>query len=741
MTNPPSTAVFPEERRLATVLFADIQGFTTLAERLDFEVVTDLIKAVWLKIDTVLEDHDGYIDKHIGDAVMAVWGAPYAGENDAEQAVHAGLAIQRALIELISESDLPNVSEVRLRVGINTGMVLAGYVGKRPEYTVMGNTVNVASRIQQLAEAGTVVISDATYRLVHGDFRVRRIADPLHLRGKVELVQAYLVEGVTEQPSRMRYRSLGSLETHMVGRDAELERLQKIFDDVVSSETPQMTLISGDVGMGKSRLLWEFSNWVEAGEQPVTVLSARALAQITQVPFYLWKSIWNLRFGIQDSDSQEVQRYKLLGELQKIWAHRLGPTSSIEAAHLIGSLMGIDWPDSPFLAQYNDDLASRLKRTGELTRELARRICSFSPLVLVLDDLQFADPSSLALLAGLFDPPDLRIPLMVLAGARLEFTKHNPRWLNIANLIHLEPLPVNVETVAMAYPALHRLPEEILQLIAELADGNPYFMEELAKTLLQTGMLHRIDQSGAAEAGVSTGAGQTTETTNAAGQPQGASEDRLSPAELLTYLRENTPESLRGMLQARLDGLTHETRAIALLASVSGRVFWVGAVLEAAKVMEKEGDPVLANLPKGVLDRLVQDSLRQLARSELAFPRANSTYASEQEYIFKHSMLREVAYSLIPRRLRPRYHLAVAQWLSNHRNPDMRAMAGSHYEQAQVYDEAARCYEASADLALIRGAPQEAKKMLAHARELRQMQDKAIASKIKPEVKEDAGRK
>jgi class 3 adenylate cyclase len=716
MTNPPA-AVFPEERRLATVLFADIQDFTALAERLDFEVVTDLIKAVWLKIDTVLEDYGGYIDKHIGDAVMAVWGAPFAGENDAEQAVHAGLAIQRALNEFVAETTPPYIQEVRLRVGINTGMVLAGYVGKRREYTVMGNTVNVASRIQQLADAGTVVISDATYRLVHGDFRVRRITDPLHLRGKTELIQAYLVDGVAEQPSRMRYRSLGSLETHMVGRDVELARLEKIFEEVVSSEVPQMTLVNGDVGMGKSRLLWEFSNWVEAGDQPAKVLSARALAQITQVPFYLWKSLWTLRFGIQDTDPPEVQRGKLQQELQKIWARQLGPASSVEAAHMIGSLIGIDFPESPFLAKYRSDPAARLKRTIELTRELFRRICKFAPLVLVLDDLQFADPSSLAILAGLFEPPEISMPLMVLVGARPEFTLHNPRWLNISNLIHLEPLAVNIETVSAAYPALRSLPEEILRLIADLADGNPYFMEELAKSLIQSGALHEVGHSSS-----------ETEIQNAA-------------AHLLARLREHTPESLRGMLQARLDGLTHEIRAVALLASVAGRVFWVGAVLAAARVVDKEADPVLANLPEGVLDRLVQDSLRQLARAELAFPRANSTYASEQEYIFKHSMLREVAYSLIPRRLRPRYHLAVAQWLSTHRNPDMRAMAGSHYEQAQVYDEAASCYVASAELALIRGAPQEAKSMLAHAEELREMHVKAIAGTIKPERKDGSKRK
>jgi len=170
MSTPP--APYPEERRLATVLFADIEGFTQISEQMDFELVSDLIKAVWQRVDAVLEKHGGYIDKHIGDAVMAVWGAPRAAEDDAERALTAALALQSALREFSAHSNRPGASELLMRVGVNTGPVLAGYVGTRGEYTVMGDTVNVASRLETSAESGTVVISESTYRLVRGAFRV-----------------------------------------------------------------------------------------------------------------------------------------------------------------------------------------------------------------------------------------------------------------------------------------------------------------------------------------------------------------------------------------------------------------------------------------------------------------------------------------------------------------------------------------------------------------------------------------
>ncbi|RPI33867.1 MAG: hypothetical protein EHM70_04715 [Chloroflexota bacterium] len=684
MPSPLPNKSYPEERRLASILFADVQGFTALAERLDYETVGDLLKEIWLKLDDIIQVHGGYIDKHIGDAVMAVWGAPYAGENDAERAVAAALDLQNALKDYAETSDQPGAKELQIRVGINTGQVLAGYVGVNNEYTVIGDSVNVANRLEQAAEVGTVLISESTYRLVRGMFQIRRLG-PLQFKGKTEPISTYLVEGVLPVEGRMRYHSVGSMETCMVARDAELVTLDNAYQQALKSTTPVPVLITGEAGIGKSRLLMEFTSHLEVDESSFLLLSARALAQTTRVPFYLWKSILYSLFGIRDDDPPEVAQEKFQSGIRMYWGTKTSPISWVEAAHLIGSLTGITWPDSRFLAETDNNPAARLKRAYELTRDLLCRMCTNHRTVLVLDDLQWADSGSLDLLAFLLQPGMFALPLLVLTAARPEFVRQQPRWANVSQMISLTPLPVKAEMVAGAYPDLRSLPNEVLVELITRSDGNPYFLEEMAKGLIKWGI----------------------------------AEGNYTPSEIIERLRTQPPESLRAMLQARLDGLSREARAVALLASVVGRVFWVGAVKAAARPAAGMGTGPLMVMPSSVIDRVIQDSLRQLVRAELAFPRAGTQFSNDQEFIFKHSLLRDVAYSLIPHRYRMQYHLAVAQWMSDRPNPDFKLMAAEHFEQAGVLFEAALQYEQASKVAQTRGFTKEADAMLSRARTLR----------------------
>ncbi len=685
MTSPLPLTQFPEERRLASVLFAEVQGFTGLADKLDYETISDLIKSVWLRLDEVIAAHGGYIDKHIGDAVMAVWGAPYAGENDAEHAVAAALALQSSLNEFTGNLSQPQAKEMKIRVGINTGTVLAGYVGLRNEYNVMGDTVNIAAQLEQAAEPGTVLINESTYRLVRGVFRIRRLA-PLQLKGKNEPVSAYQVEGVLPQPSSLRYQGIGSLETHMVGREAEMTRLDKLYRQALMADRPTLVIVTGEAGMGKSRLLMEFTSQLEVEEPAFTLLSARALAQASRVPFFLWKSLWHNRFSLGDDDPPEIAREKFLRELQKLWGKQLGPVSVIEAAHLIGNLTGLQWPNSKYLGAYDEDPEGRVKRAFELTRELLCRACEIRPTVLLFDDLQWADSGSLNLLQYLLQPVFPQLPMLILAGARPEFLRQQPRWANVAKVVTLDPLPINASGVATAYPDLRGMQEEVLDELASRADGNPYFLEEMVKSLVKTGMT---------EAG-------------------------HSPQEIVEKLRDQPPESLRVMLQARLDALSREARSVALLASVVGRVFWVGAVIAAARAAAGSGTGPLVYMPTTVVERVIQDALRQLVRAELAFPRASSRFSGDQEYIFKHSLLRDVAYTLVPHKNRKQYHLAVAHWLVDRVDPDFKLMAADHYERAGAFFDASHLYENAAQYATSRGATKEAEKLHARAQSLRE---------------------
>jgi len=674
----------PEERRLATVLFADVQGFTTLAERLDFETVSDLIKEVWFRLDAVIESHGGYVDKHVGDGVMAIWGAPHAGEDDADSAVRAAIHLQEALKTYAKESSRSEARELKLRVGINTGMVLAGYVGLREEYAVMGDTVNVARRLEEKAEAGTVLISASTYQLIRGSYKVRSLED-LQLKGKSGVISAYEVEGLITQPSKVRYRSPAGLETVMVARDVEVDRLYNFYNQAMKSDNPTLVLVTGEAGIGKSRLLMEFTSQLEVEEPSLIVMSARALAQAARVPFFLWKSLFHNRFGLQENDSPETIQKKFLRGIDYLWGPRPSDASSEEAAHFIGTLTGIQWPDSPYLTEYHDAPEPRTRRSFDLIREMLRRASADCPLVILLDDLHWADEGSLAVLTHLISEGDDNFRLLVLAGARPELMAKQVQWANMARVITLKPIPVSSEIVGSAYPTLSELPKPILGELAYRSDGNPYFLEELVKSLVKSGLL----------------------------------EPGHSDSEIIDQLRSQPPESLRALLQARLDGLFVEAREVLLLASVVGRVFWVGAVLAAARSSRSEGTGFLKPIPSRV-ENLIQDALQQLEWAELVFPRAGTKFSDEQEYIFKHSLLRDVAYNLLPHKYRRQHHLAVARWLAKRRDPDFRIMVASHLDKAQMFVEASKQYEIAAREAQARGAAQEAKWLLDQATEMKE---------------------
>lgn len=665
---------YPEERRQATVLFADLVGFTPLAERLDFETVTYLIKEIWQRLDAIILQHNGYIDKHLGDGIMAVWGAPFAGEDDVERALSTALEMNQSFQAWTQQTEQESARVLQLRIGVNTGMVLATYIGlpsdSRPaEYTVIGDTVNVASRLEEMAEPGTILTTESTYRAGRGLFRMRRL-NPVPIRGKTETITPYVVEDRLEQPSRVRYRDSGGLETIMVGRDEEWTQLMSLYRGSQASFTPTFGVVVGEIGLGKSRLLMEFTSRIEAEERKITLLSVRGLAQADKSPYFLWKSLWKDRFGLTDDLEPEQAREKFLRGVLALWGHRLGSVSAVEAAHMIGDLIGLSWPNSPFVTKYADAPIFRARRAFEMTRELLSRIADTGPTVLLLDDLQWVDKGSLDLIAYLMEPSPQALPLLILAGARPELFRKEVRWANMAKVIQVKPIPFNPKLVRAAYPALRNAPEPLLKQLAERADGNPYFLEEMVKSLVQS---------------------LTVESEVPSGQVPWP--ERMDP-----------PASLRTLLQSRLDALPREARDVALLASVIGRVFWEGAILAEARQPIGTG---LLNLPPEVLERVLQNALRQLVRAELAFPRTGSIFAGEKEYIFKHSLLREVAYSMLPIKYRQYYHLAVAGWLAQRAGPDFQVVVAEHFEEAGDRNRAVKHYQQGAEFAKARGAEEE----------------------------------
>jgi class 3 adenylate cyclase len=662
---------YPEERRLVTVLFADVQGFTRLADYLDFEVVSDIIRSLWLKLDKVIEEYGGYIDKHIGDAFMVVWGAPQAREDDAERAVSAGMAILEAIEEHKRDATRPEAVQLNLRVGIHTGLALAGYVGLKGEYTVLGDTVNIAKRIEEQAEEGTVLISNTTYQFIRGAFRVKSVGS-LEMRGKEEQIEAYQVIKALQHPSKFRYRSLGGLETNLVRREEELKDLWALYNRSQEQKQPQLALITGEIGVGKSRLMLEFAGQLELDEANLTMISSRALQQASKVPFFMWRTLWSNLFQMQEDDSPEVSREKFVEGVRSLWGQRLSSYSAIETAHILGDFVGIEWPQSRYLESLKGQPQLRLQRVFDLHLELFSRARSKGPLVLALDDLQWADQGSINLLMYLIQNKAQDGRILILGGGRPQVFTRYPQLKSVSSTIALKPLPISPDVVREAYPALEAVPEEVLCTLAERAEGNPFYLEELVKSMLNSGL------------------------------------ESVSGEELSQWL----PQSLRMLLQARLDALSPVARGVALLAAVVGRVFWRGAVLTA--LSKVSGTTMVLDISTSSMVERVQNAFDELMQAELAFPRAGSSFADEQEFIFKHSLLRDVAYSLLPRKYRGQCHLAIAQWLAARAGPELSIMVAEHYEMARTNQEAITYYQKAIQHARDQGNFQEAQTLEKH---------------------------
>jgi class 3 adenylate cyclase len=683
-----ATHLFPEERRSATVLFADVQGFTMLAEQLDFETVSDLIKELWSRLDSAIEEAGGFIDKHMGDGVMAIWGAPYASERDAEKAVHASLAMIESLNNYARTTTIPGAEKLKLRVGVNSGQVFAGYVGTKNEYTVIGDTVNIAARLEQAAEPGTVLVGENTAQLIKSIFELKDLP-PIHAKGKAEPIKAFQIAGTRPSTSKVTYDSVERLETHMVGRDSEMTRLRMYFEQARTSITPNLLLVTGEVGIGKSRLLMEFSQKLQRDAVNVQVFQTRALAQTARVPYNTWKQVLFRFFDLLEETPQDQLALQFEHEVNRLWEQSPGTPPADDVIFTLGRLIGLEIQSKRKNLRQPESAIDELEQAMESARALANRLVRKAPLVLIIDDLQWADKESLGLLLSLVRPGNEPLPALIVGGTRLGLLKDYPQWWNASHILTLNPIPFTAEMVALAYPDLKTLPGHILEELANRAEGNPYFLEEIIKGLVKSGL----------------------------------DDLRTAPEETIAHIQSRIPESLRAMLQARLDNLTREARTVALMASVVGRVFWVGAIKEIARA--NTGTGTLSTLPEQVMDRLLQDGLRQLVRAEMAFPRSGTQFSDHQEYIFKNSYLSEVAYGMIPIRSRNTYHKAVAYWLAQFEGTIHKVMSAEHFEKAGEFTLAAEQYELALTSANTRRTLGEIEHLTSRSRAARESVEKA----------------
>jgi class 3 adenylate cyclase/predicted ATPase len=649
----------PQERKLITVLFADVSGFTAMAEGMDHEIVNTVINSLWSRVDKAIQDFGGRIDKHIGDAVMGLFGTPTAREDDAERAIRAALKIQAEVQKWKQEfndsiANQPSQTQnIHLRIGINTGPALLGTVGTIGEYTAIGNTVNVSSRLQQAAPVGGIIISHDSYQHVRGIFEVTT-QEPIQVKGQSQPIQIYTVNGVRPRAFRVPTRGVEGIETRTIGREEELSKMQSAFRQVIEQHQLYLINIVAEAGTGKSRLLYEFTRWLDVQNQSMHLFRGRATQEISQIPFALLRDIFSSGFGIQDNDSAAVARQKLENGLL---SHIKDEETANLYTHFIGHLIGLDYSTSPHLKGILGDARQIHDLAFHYAAQFFSDVAQNQIGVIFLEDIHWADRGSLDFFDHLMNTkPDL--PLLIIGLTRSTLFEERPDWgAGSVQSLRLDLLPLSDESCRRLVQEILQkvpvIPPALTELIVAKAEGSPFYVEELIKVLIDKGVIARSEEQW--------------------------------QVEMQRFSELKVPATLTGLLQARLDSLNMNARERLQQASIVGRIFWTSVV---ERMQNPETPSTKATAP-------ITETLGTLRAKELIFQYGDVVSAKTPEFIFKNAVLHDVTYESVLLRLRRVYHLQAAEGLIStwgERVNEYAGRVGEHYEQAGELLKAANWY-------------------------------------------------
>ena len=612
-----------------TILFADVTNSTSLGERLDPERLQELLATYFGAMREEIEAEGGTVEKFIGDAVMAAFGVPTAHEDDPARALRAALRM-RSRLERVNPELLARFGvELQIRSGVNTGEVLAATNPQPGEPMVTGDAVNVAARLEQIAEPGQIVVAERTARAARGflfDEPEARV-----LRGKAESVPVVLLVG--DRPGASD-RGVPGLQAPMVGRDREMELLRTLYRVAAEELRPNLVTIFGEAGVGKSRLTHEFTSWVEAADPPARVMRGRCLPYGEGVTYWPLAEILKGYAGIFDTDPPDVVLEKIRSAASQVITRDVHDDPGRATAALTWTL-GIEDPEHP-----SSSLDPRRARDDAHAawRSFLSALSNERPLVVVVEDIHWAD----AVLLDLLDHLAERVvgPVLLLCPARPELTEHRPGWgggrRNVST-ISLQPLSdADAGHLIRLLLSVEDLASVVRQRILDRAGGNPFFLEEIVRHLIDEGLIARDEDRWRAASGI----------------------DDIA-----------IPDTVQGVLAARIDLLDPGDKRALQRAAVVGRVFWPGPVRR------------LLNGERSSLE----DTLARLENRDLILSRLGSTLAGEPEFIFKHVLTRDVAYATLPRRERPAAHVAVAAWIeetSGGRREEFVDLLAHHYAEA-----------------------------------------------------------
>src|SRR5258706_6385544 len=653
------TVRVPQQRKLVTILFADVSGFTAMFESMDQEVVNDVITSLWSRVDKAIQDQGGRVDKHINDVVMALCGIPTVHKNDPGRRIRVPYQIQTEIHEWKKELSerLPNyqpqIKNIQLRIGVNTGPALLGTVGTVGEYTAIGDTVNLAQRLEANAPKGGILTSHDTYQHVRGVFEITGLP-PINVKGKSEPIQVYTVDGVRPRSFRDTTRGVEGIETRTIGREDELKQMQSAFESARSEHLTHLISVVAEAGTGKSRLLFQFGKWLDTLDQPMLIFKGRAAQETSQIPYSLLRGILSSTFEIQENDRAALARQKLERGVRKYTGI---PEVATLYAHFIGHLIGLDYSTSKHLKGILNDAKQVRDLAFHYAAEFIADIAHNRTVVIFLEDIHWADSGSLDFFDALMHKqPDL--PLLIVGLTRSSLFEQRPDWGTgpVQHLnINLPPLS-ETDTRLLIREILQKVPDvpnAITNLIVQKAEGSPFYVEELIRVLIEGGVIIR-------------------------GELQwSVALERLSDLKI--------PTTLTGLLQARLDGLDPNHRETFQQASVIGRVFWMD-IVERMHNPEYQTPEVFNPLNK---------ELGALRTKELIYHYEESASQDASEFIFKNQILHDVTYESVLLRYRPAYHAQAAEGLvdiAGERVNEYAGRVGEHYERAGEWLKAAEWY-------------------------------------------------
>ena len=581
-----------QERRLVTVLFADFAGFTQIADQMDPEELQVLVSGIFEDLAEEAVANDGTIEKFIGDAIFVIFGAPVAHEDDPQRALRTALGMQRVFADHAARVKKERGIELGLRTGVHTGMVVAGSVRSVAEFGVMGDTVNTAQRIQAAAGPGEIYVSQATFRLTNREFSFREVG-PIEIKGKEKPILVYALTG-----ERSDGRAAIDVAAPLVGRWMELSRLDLAYQSSRLGHT-EVVLVAGEPGIGKSRLLSEFTGLATASEEGTKTEGPRVMrwtfSRVNQRSYAGFIEPLLVELGI-DGSAADAQT-KLADRLEA-----LGFSNPLVTAPTLAQFLHLPGASEP-ASDSEEWRRSMVIIVYDVIAALARE----RPLLYILEDLHFADAASLDLLWFVASRAS-RVPILFLLAQRIGPGTPEPRpsRTNFTQLV-LEPLS-DEEAARIVEATFDWLPDELRDRIVARAGGNPFFIEESLRSLVESGAVAR-DEGG-----------------------EWRLRDRPSVLEV--------PATLHAVVAARIDRLPPTARECIQLASVIGQRF-------GDRVLREAGGNRLA------------EAVDQLIASDLVLEAAPGE-RREGRYRFKHAVVQEVAYNTLLVRRRAELHRRVA---------------------------------------------------------------------------------